>query len=41
MKKFTVVAALAAIAFAAPAVAEDKQSNWFAGPTVGSTWTQG
>ena len=41
MKK-TLLAALAAAALsAAPAAAQDKQYHWWAGPTVGSTWTQG
>jgi hypothetical protein len=43
MKKFAfIAAAVAALALAAPAEAQEaKQMNWFAGPTVGSTWTQG
>ena len=43
MKKFAfIAAAVAALALAAPAEAQDaKQYSWFAGPTVGSTWTQG
>lgn len=39
MKKFALIAAAAAALLAAPASAQDKK--WFAGPTVGSTWTQG
>ena len=40
MKKlFAVAAAIAVLAVAGSASAQDKK--WFAGPTVGSTWTQG
>lgn len=42
-KKISVLAAAAAaLAVAAPVAAQEtKQYNWWAGPTVGSTWTQG
>ena len=38
MKKLAVIAAAAAL-LSTPALAQDPK--WFAGPTVGSTWTQG
>lgn len=42
MKKMLLVAAAAAaVSFAGTASAQDSGKKWFAGPTVGSTWTQG
>ena len=39
MKKLAVIVSMVAMAIAGTANAQDKK--WFAGPTLGSTWTQG